>query len=164
MHCWGLYHRRYGLSEAISIAGAPSEHSAAVETMLAGERGRQQRLKALLRADLRSAPWVENEALFPCYKLFEFCDTLALWWHATHYALRVPVAFAHVPGADGTDIAVDVVPTGPHTARVSPYPFWPPAVELRCEMRAVHPAMEDAGFARRLAASQWREDRLLLTP
>jgi hypothetical protein len=150
MHSWGLYHRRYGISDAISIEQRPPEHAAAIAQMLDGELLRQERLKARLRSDPATAPWVEDAALMPAYKLLEFFDTLALWWQLTHPDLRQPARFTHVPAAVSEDVIVDVVPTGRHSARLTPYPFAKSLLVLRCRMRSVHPASE-ADFAAAIA-------------
>jgi hypothetical protein len=146
MHSWGLYHHRYGLSEAISIEQRPPAYAAAIAQMLDAELLRQERLKRLLRSDLATAPWVEHAALMTAYKLLEFFDTLALWWQLTHADLRQPACFSHVPAAVGEDVTVDVVPTGSHSARLTPYPFVRSPLVLRCRVRSVRPASE-ADFA-----------------
>jgi hypothetical protein len=140
MHCWGLYHHRYGISDAVSIEQRPLAYAAAIAQMLGGELARQQRLTARLRRDPATAPWAEEAALMTAYKLLEFFDTLALWWQLTHADLRQPARFPHVPAAVGEDLTLDIVPTGSHSARLTPYPFGQSPLLLRCRMRSVRPA------------------------
>jgi hypothetical protein len=146
MHSWGLYHHRYGISDAISIEQRPPTYAAAIAQMLDGELARQERLKAYLRSDPATAPWIEKAALMTAYKLLEFFDTLALWWQLTHVDLRRPARFTHVPAAVGEDLTLDIVPTGSHSARLTPYPFAQSPLVLRCRVRSVRPASE-ADFA-----------------
>jgi hypothetical protein len=140
MHSWGLYHHRYRISDAISIEQRPPAYAAAITQTLDGELVRQERLKARLRSDPATTSWVEEAALMTAYKLLEFFDTLALWWQLTHADLRQPARFSHVPAAVGEDLTLDIVPTGSHSARVTPYPFARSPLVLRCRVRSVRPA------------------------
>jgi hypothetical protein len=152
MHAWGLYHQRYGISNAVSIDQRPTAHAEAIAQMLEGERARQDRLRAVLRSDSATASWVEEEALMTAYKLLEFFDTLALWWQLSHSSLRQPACFTHVPAAIGEDRTLDLVPTGSHSARLTPYPFAHSPLVLRCRVRSVVPAANDAEFAAAIAS------------
>jgi hypothetical protein len=143
MHSWGLYHLRCGVSDAVCIEQRPPAYAAAIAQMLDGELARQERLKARLRSDPATASWVEEAALMTAYKLLEFFDTFALWWQLTHADLRRPTHFTHVPAVVGEDLTLDIVPTGSHSALLTPYPFARSPLVLRCRVRSVRPASED---------------------
>jgi hypothetical protein len=94
------------------------------------------------------------------YKLLEFFDTLALWWQLTYADLRRPTHFTHVPAAVGEDLALDIAPTGSHSARLTPYPFALSPLVLRCRLRSVRPAPE-ADFAAVIAGdTTWQHYEL----
>jgi hypothetical protein len=162
MHSWGLYHQRYGISDAVSIEQRPPAYAGAIARMLEGELIRQERLRALLCSDPATAAWVEEEVLMTSYKLLEFCDTLALWWQLTHPCLRKPARFPHVPVAIGQDLSLDIVPTGSHRARLTPYPFVQSPLVLGCRVRSVPPAMREMDFAAAIASgvTSWQHYEL----
>lgn len=123
MHTWGLYHGRYGLSDKIFIDSFPSEHRPAVDRMLAGEKARQARLTEQLKADPSTAAWVDEQVVFHNYKLLQFFDTLALYFHTTHPTLRGEAQFKNVPRGVGDDVMVTITPLGDEVYRVTPFPF-----------------------------------------
>jgi hypothetical protein len=147
MHSWGLYHQRYGISDAVSIEPRPAGYVSAITQMLEGELARQERLRERLGSDPTTAQWVDETVLMTSYKLLEFFDTLALWWQLTDPSLRQPARFTHVPAAVGEDVTIDIVPTGVNRARLTPFPFKQSPLVLRCRMRSVCPAATEAEFA-----------------
>jgi hypothetical protein len=123
MHTYGLYHGRYGLSDKIFIDNVPAEHQATVAQMLSGELERQARLKATLAADPASAAWVADPLLFTNYKLLQFFDTLALYFHMTHAAARAEAKFLHVPLSPSADTTLTIRPVNDDTYALTPWPF-----------------------------------------
>jgi hypothetical protein len=144
MHTYGLYHGRYGLSDKIFIDHVPLEHKAAVARMLQGELDRQARLKARLAADPATAAWVEEQALFTNYKLLQFFDTLALYFHMTHEAARGESHFLHVPRSQTEDVRLTLRPAGDGLYRLSPYPFQTQSLTVSVEGRWLSPLPEGA--------------------
>ena len=90
MHSWGLYNTRYGFSEfRVRPGGSTSipirpDRETETHAMLDGELARQDRLKATLASDPETALWVEDNRLMANYKLLQFFDTLALYFHLRH--------------------------------------------------------------------------------
>ncbi len=123
MHTYGLYHGRYGLSDKIFIDVIPPELKPKVQAMLQGELVRQTRLKDQLRANPATAPWAEDDFLFHHYKLLQFFDTLALYFHMTHAAARGEAIFKNVPRQLGDDVSVTIRPVGDGVYALAPYPF-----------------------------------------
>ena len=123
MHTYGLFNGRYGLSDKIFIDLVPSEHKASVQNMLDTELIRQAQLTEQLSADPETAVYATSEALFHNYKLLQFFDTLALYFHMSHEAARGESHFLNVPRAVGDDVTLTVKPVKPGTYHLSPYPF-----------------------------------------
>jgi hypothetical protein len=127
MHTWGLYNGRYGLSDKIFIHLIPPEHKPGVQSMLDGELARQARLKL---ACAHQPAWVDESRLFHNYKLLQFFDTLALYFHTTHASQRTATSFLNVPQAMGTDVTISLQPLAENTVRLAPYPFRVPQLEV----------------------------------
>lgn len=144
MHTYGLYHGRYGLSDKIFINHIPPEHKDAVTQMLQGELDRQARLKAHLAADPATAGWVDDQALFVNYKLLQFFDTLALYFHMTHEAARTESHFLNVPRSRTEDVRLTIRPEGNGRCRLSPYPFRPESLTVSVQGRYLSPLPEGA--------------------
>jgi hypothetical protein len=123
MHSYGLFHGRYGLSDKIFIDLVPAEHKTAVQAMLDGELARQSRLKERLAQDETTAVLIQEDVLFHNYKLLQFFDTLALYFHMTHAAARAESHFTNVPRAVGDDVGITISPVGDNVYRLAPYPF-----------------------------------------
>jgi len=123
MHSYGLFHGRYGLSDKIFIDLIPAEYKTAVQTMLDGELARQERLKARLAQDKATAVLIQEDVLFHNYKLLQFFDTLALYFHMTHAEARAESHFANVPRATGDDVSITITPVRNNSYRLTPYPF-----------------------------------------
>lgn len=121
MHTWGLYHGRYGLSDKIFIDSFPAEHRPAVDVMLALEESRQARIKAQLGESPETAAWIEDRFLFHNYKLLQFFDTVALYFHMNH--ARTTAEFKNVPCAVGEDVIITISPVGENDYQITPYPF-----------------------------------------
>ncbi|HUN24193.1 MAG TPA: DUF3891 family protein [Anaerolineales bacterium] len=150
MHTWGLYNGRYGLSDKIFINLIPPEHKPSVQNMLDGELARQARLKL---ASAHQATWVDESFLLHNYKLLQFFDTLALYFHTTHASQRTATSFLNVPQAIGRDVTIALQPIAENTARLSPYPFRAPQLEVTVVGRYLTPQSSAADlFAQFLAA------------
>ena len=148
MHCWGLYNARYGYSEfrvrpggSTSIPINPARE-AETHAVLDGELARQDRLKATLAADPETAPWVEDNRLMANYKLLQFFDTLALYFHLRHESERGEEAFVHVPKSVGHDTDVTLRPEGDGVYALSPFPFAGDVCEAACGGRYFDPVPE----------------------
>lgn len=123
MHTYGLYHGRYGLSDKIFIDLMPDQLQPFVSEMLANELVRQEQIKTTLGSDSHTAKWVTEENLFHNYKLLQFFDTLALYFHTTHSEARTTAEFMNVPQAIGYDVTITIRPLGDEIYGLSPYPF-----------------------------------------
>ncbi len=158
MHTYGLYNGRYGLSDKVFVNLVPAEHKTAVLTMLNEELARQERLKAVLRQQAETAVWVQDDVLFHNYKLLQFFDTLALYFHMTSPQARGESHFLNVPQAVGQDVTVTIRPAGDNRYQLTPYPFrqpamtfsyvgryltpQPPGTDLRVYMNQIEPEQE----------------------
>jgi hypothetical protein len=143
MHSWGLYNRRYGLSDKISIEKVLAGEQEEVSRMLNSELARQERLKAVLARRPESASWIDPVRLFSSYKLLEFFDTLALYLQLTHWKLRVPTAFRNVPMEIGQDCTMYAEPVDVETVRLQPYPFNSDPLEIKCCGKWIGPQKSD---------------------
>lgn len=153
MHSWGLYNGRYGMSDKVLLDGLAAANRALADTMLAGELARQERLKASLRADPATAPWVEDAHLFQNYKQLQFFDTLALYFHCVPEGRRAPSTFSHVPLDATRDATVAVEPRGDGIYAFDPYPFDRDGLALSFEGRYCLPADADESLRRQLERS-----------
>ncbi len=156
MHSWGLYNGRYGFTEfrarqegSTSVA-RPAAQSAAVEAMLAGELARQERLRSALAADPETAPWIEEKNLLRNYKLLQFCDTLALYFHLRPAGEHRDETYVHVPKSIAEDASVSMRPGGGNIYSLAPFPFAGERLEARSKGRyfaAVPPGSQPADLA-----------------
>ncbi|MCZ6605259.1 MAG: DUF3891 family protein [Alphaproteobacteria bacterium] len=135
MHTWGLYNRRYGISDKVLLDDVPGDYRRQFEDMLDGQLARQARLKAKLAENDETAAWIEDDRLFQSYKQLQFFDTVALYFHCTHAADRGPAGFPHVPMAPAKDVTVHVEPIDTHTYCFDPYPFREEGLYLAFEGR-----------------------------
>ncbi len=148
MHSWGLYNARYGFTEFRVRPGGstsiPINPDKATEThaMLDGEMARQDRLKAELAADPGTAPWVEDARLMANYKLLQFFDTLALYFHLRHESERGEEIFVHVPNSVDEDTDVTLTPKGNGVYALSPFPFAGDVLKAGCGGRYFDPVPE----------------------
>jgi len=137
MHTYGLFNGRYGLSDFIFIDKITAEHKAAADEMLANELTRQSRLKADLGTDPVTSAWIEEKALFNNYKLLQFFDTLALYFHTTHTEGRKEAKFLNVPDGKGTDHTLTITPRDDGAYVLSPWPFGTDSIEVDVEGRYI---------------------------
>ena len=137
MHTYGLFNGRYGLSDFIFIDKISHEHKASADAMLAYELARQARLKANLEKDSTSQAWIEEKALFNNYKLLQFFDTLALYFHTTHTEGRKEGKFLNVPDGKGTDHTVTITPREDSSYALSPWVFEIDVLEVSVEGRYI---------------------------
>ncbi|MCP5100685.1 MAG: DUF3891 family protein [Chloroflexi bacterium] len=139
MHTYGLFNGRYGLSDKIFINLVPDEHKAAIQAMLADELARQKRLLVQLTQDEETAVWVTEEMLFHNYKLLQFFDTLALYFHMTHPNARAKSQFLNVPRALGEDVTIEIEHVRNNRYRLSPYPFRNPEMTFSYQGQLIAP-------------------------
>lgn len=123
MHTYGLFHGRYGLSDKVIIELIPAAHKTAVSVMLQAELDRQARLKTEMAADPALAPLITEEMLFHNYKLLQFFDTLALYFHMVHEAARGDSYFENVPRTVGDDVTITIRRVEKGIYALAPYPF-----------------------------------------
>lgn len=140
MHIWGLYNGRYGYSDKVLINAVPEEWRPAFDEMLDAQLVRQERLKDTLRADPKTAPWVEEAHLFQNYKQLQLFDTLALYFHCAHPGARGKATFLHVPKSATADVDVTIEPLGEKRYRFAPFPWREDGIELAFSGRCLVPA------------------------
>ncbi len=78
---------------------------------------------SVLRPPSPMAVLIQDDVLFHNYKLLQFFDTLALYFHMTHAAARAESQFANVPRAVGDDVVITITPVGDNVYQLAPYPF-----------------------------------------
>ncbi len=139
MHTYGLFNGRYGLSDFIFIDKIADAHRASAEAMLSAELDRQQRLKDVLVADPQTAPWVQDDALFTNYKLLQFFDTLALYFHMNCAEKRTEARFLNVPDGRGNDHTLTITPRADGAYTLHPFPFSDDALEISVQGRYIAP-------------------------
>lgn len=165
MHTWGLYHGRYGLSGKVFIDTVTDEFKPLAKSMLDSELARQDRLIRWLAQDPAWAPRVDKEALFRNYKLLQFFDTLALYFHLAHASARSESAFRNVPMSAGADAVITVRPVSVADGvyALDPFPF-SVAFEAHYDARPLSPAPPGADLARALRQAQPVRERVTLVP
>ena len=57
------------------------------------------------------------------YKLLQFFDTLALYFHMVHESQRDVAHFPNVPRAVGDDVTITITPVETGVYALAPYPF-----------------------------------------
>jgi hypothetical protein len=140
MHTWGLYRGRYGLSDKIFINSISAEHRPQVDTLLEGEITRQDHLKRQLEiTNAEMVAWSKPTQLFHNYKLLQFFDTLALYFHTTHEASRGEATFINVPTSVGKDETITVKRQSDGSYSLTPYPFAKNPLEVTVEGRYLSP-------------------------
>jgi hypothetical protein len=140
MHSWGLYNGRYGMSDKVLVEGLQGEDRARAARMLEGEERRQASLKEQLRGDPDTARWVDDAPLMQNYKLLQFFDTLALYFHCAAEGKRAATTFSHVPRNAGDDAEIAVTPEGDGAYGFAPWPFDVEELSLSFEGRELLPA------------------------
>jgi hypothetical protein len=153
MHSWGLYNGRYGLSDKHLIEALPQDKRSAAEAMLSREERRQSDLIGKLRGGGETESWVEPPELMRNYKLLQFFDTLALYFHCTDEALRTEASFDHVPRALGNDATVTLSPLGDGVYRLQPYPFDEPQLRLTFSGRELAASPSGESLAQEMRAA-----------
>lgn len=170
MHSWGLYNGRYGFpefragKEGSTPPARPAAQSAAIEAMLKDELARQERLRSALANDPESAPWIEEKNLLRNYKLLQFCDTLALYFHLRHAAAHTDETYDHVPKSSAEDCTVSLCPEGGNVYSLSPFPFAGERLEARTKGRyfqAVRPGSQPVDLAAALYGEPETEQALV---
>jgi Protein of unknown function (DUF3891) len=139
MHEWGLYNRRYGLSEVALISEISTVNRDAVTSFLEEQLEYQERLKRQLAACSATQSLVAPAALFNYYKLLEFFDTLALYFNRVHEEAWATESYNNVPKDLDNDTTVTVKPIRPHTVSLEPWPFSVRTFDISCEGRYIYP-------------------------
>jgi len=147
MHEWGLYNRRYGLSDKALISEVSDENRDALNAFLKDQLDYQGRLKAKLADDPATAGLIEPARLFHSYKLLEFFDTLALYFNRFHEGSWETEIYANVPRHVENDVTVIVRPLRPGTVTVDPWPFHPNCFEVSCVGRYLRPLTGEMDMA-----------------
>ena len=146
MHTWGLYNKRYGLSQFAavrtrttnSVPVAP-ENRKKIDAMLADELARQDRLRKLLLSSPAHASLNDEKTIFQNYKQLQFIDTLALYFHLRHVTERGDETYIHVPMNRDTDASVVVRKLHDATYSADPFPFKDDGLTLSCGGRYMAP-------------------------
>jgi hypothetical protein len=147
MHEWGLYNRRYGLSDKALIGEISEENRDALDEFLKEQLEYQERLKAQLAANPATAGLIEPAKLFHSYKLLEFFDTLALYFNRFHERSWTTETYSNVPRHIENDVTVTVRPLRPRTVTVDPWPFRASCFEVSCVGRYLRPLSEHTNMA-----------------
>ncbi len=163
MHTYGLYHGRYGLSDKIFIDLMPDQLRPFVSEMLTNELVRQEQIKTTLRNDRHTAAWVTEEAMFHNYKLLQFFDTLALYFHTTHSTTRTTAEFMNVPRTLGDDVTITIRPLGDDVYGLSPYPFQQDQLTITTKGRYLTPQPEGTDLAAVIQALPFERQTATLT-
>lgn len=162
MHTYGLYHGRYGLSDKVFIDLIPPQFKEQVTALLAGELARQERLKARLAADSVTAGWIVADFLFTNYKLLQFFDTLALYFHMVHAEARAESTFPNVPRAVGDDVTIVIRPIGGNDYALSPWPFAGDHLDVATRGRYVIPQPKGADLVAVMDGISYSKQRVML--
>lgn len=145
MHITGLYNGRYGMSNFVFIDNIPSDMAEAANAMLNHEAQRQAFLTEVCAERADSGHYVSPERLMHNYKLLQFFDTLAIYFHTRHPSLLTEQVFTNVPRTVGDDVSIRLKPLGDNRFEMWPWPFTKDSVRATCEGRYLSPVdSEDA--------------------
>ena len=142
MHCWGLYHGRYGLVDTRRIDTLAGEELARTKPVLDAESRRQSKLKHQLRADPKTAAWVADDHLFQNYYQLQFCDTLALYFMLRPEGARAEATFPRVPKTAADLVDITVKPVGGGAYSFAPFPFAEDGMTISYTGRWMEPALD----------------------
>jgi hypothetical protein len=149
MHTWGLYNKRYGFTQFIirgrTAPTIPVQNTARpqIDSMLAGELERQERLKTDLISNSKTQPWLDEKHLFQNYKQLTFFDTLSLYFHLYHASERGQEVYTHVPMDAETDSRVTLNKVSDSVYSLAPFPFAGDRLKLVCRGRYAKPFPSD---------------------
>ena len=90
--------------------------------------------------------WIEEKALFNSYKLLQFFDTLALYFHTTHTEARKEAKFLNVPDGKDNDLTLTINPREDGSYVLSPWVFDGDSIEVHAEGRYITPQPQGADF------------------
>ncbi len=141
MHTYGLFHGRYGLSDAITLNAIAQADRAGVVAMLDGELARQDRLKT----SLKDVPHAQEAQLFHNYKLLQFFDSAALYFNVSPPGERGTMSFKNVPMSVAEDVVIQVTELEAGVYGYAPFPFEQEGIEVYCEGRYVIPDVDASG-------------------
>lgn len=162
MHTYGLYHGRYGLSDKVFIDLIPPQFKEQVTMLLAGELTRQTRITAQLAADPVTSGWVDDEFLFTNYKLLQYFDTLALYFHMVHDGARADSEFPNVPRVIGDDVTVTIRPIDRTIYTLAPWPFAEDQFSVTTKGRYLYPQPQGADLVSIMATTPLTEQIVTL--
>ncbi len=123
MHIYGLQNGRYGLMPTRAVDSLPPDARAVTEKMMSDQLARQEKLKAKLAQDAKTAAWIEEKHLFQNYKQLQFFDLVGLYFHQNHPRLRKADTIPGVPMDRERDTPVTITPVDETTYRFAPFPF-----------------------------------------
>jgi len=153
MHITGLYNGRYGMSNFVLIDNIPPERVDVAHAMLQHEWQRQIYLKSACSERPDSSHHSGDVQLMHNYKLLQFFDTLAIYFHLKHPSLLTVQTFPNVPRTVGDDVTITVTPLGDNKFSVSPWPFTKDTVRVTCEGRYLSPMPDDAAMRAAFSAA-----------
>ena len=131
MHTYGLYNGRYGLSDAINMDWIPEESRADVDSMLADELNRQNRLKK----QLAHTSLGDDKLIFSAYKFLQFIDACALYFNMNPARQRGETWFRKAPKSIDEDVGILLSEVSPGHYCFTPYPFSREVLSLYFEGR-----------------------------
>jgi Protein of unknown function (DUF3891) len=149
MHTCGIYNGRYGLSQFKVPPRKPPPPGdvalkAGINAMIEAETDRQNRLKAALKGDPRTAAWMDDKRLFQNFKQLQFFDTLSLYFHLRGAADRTTEVFIHVPVSAEEDASVTARKLSDFEYSLDPFPFAGDCLKITCGGWYFHRYPEDA--------------------
>jgi hypothetical protein len=145
MHIYGLQTGRYGLMPTRAIDSLPPEARATTQKMMDDQLARQERLKAKVAQDPKTAPWLEEKHLLQNYKQLQFFDLVGLYFHQNHPKLRKVDTIPGVPMTRDCDTPVTITPVDERTYRFAPFPFAQDGMEIAFEGRWFTPVADAQG-------------------
>jgi hypothetical protein len=164
MHITGLYNGRYGMSNFVFIDNIPAGMAEIAQATLDYEAERQAFLRSVCGERPDSAHHVSDVQVMHNYKLLQFFDTLAIYFHSKHPSMLAEQTFANVPRNVGDDVTVTVTPLGESRFSVSPWPFADETVEVTCTGRYLMPTTSEAEMQAAYVAATEDTQRYTLVP
>lgn len=140
MHITGLYNGRYGMSNFVFIDNIPADMADTAHAMLQHEWQRQIYLKSACEGRPDSSHHISDIQAMHNYKLLQFFDTLAIYFHLRHPSLLTEQTFSNVPRTVGDDVTITVKPIGNNRFEMSPWPFAKDTLRVTCEGRYLKPS------------------------
>jgi len=164
MHSTGLYAGGWGLDRQALIDRLDPSARPAIESMLAYEAERRERLIQVLGVDKSLRSLAQPDAVMANYRCLQFCDSLALWLQVGEPHERTGGCFEALVDPGGRHVPIAVTPIRTDVVELDPWPFLGADVEVECRSRLIETQPDRVGLRRALSEAPPHVERIELRP